>query len=378
MVWASLLIYVLFILVINLGLSKPQRHGIYAKLIYLLTSFILIFLLLFRGDVGVDWEEGYVLYYEMASNLFELFKEGFYLGLNVEPGFQFYLSLLKSFDFHENWIPTILLIFILYFLYLNCIRYNIQFVVVIALFTLSNYLHFYEQIRMAVVYSLGIFIFIKFFLNKNKITNKLILFSALIHYISLFYYLILYFLKFSSPKNQVIQVPKFSNKIKTIFKVGLLILISFFTGDQLFYYINLFFEFMGADLFIIDKFLQYSSRIGNFENEISYRGSILLGLMGYYFILFYKSENSHSFLLNKKLTILLFMSVSIFLIFNKMPIFSHRLLSMLLIPSLILLGNIYFDRTRNFSLFFFLFLYVIILYFNLVNQIGDYNSIFIN
>jgi hypothetical protein len=375
MVWVSLFLYASFILVVNLCLSKPQRHGIYAKLIYLFSSFILIFLLLFRGNFGVDWEEGYLLYYESASNLFKLFKDGFYLGLNVEPGFQFYLSILKSLDLHENWIPAGFLIFILYFLYLKCIRYNLQFVVVIALFTLSNYLHFYEQIRMAVVYSIGIFSFIIFFYHNNKIVNKLIIVSALVHYISLFYYLILYSLRFLIPKNEVILVFQISNRIKTIFKVGLLLLISFFSGNLLFYYINLFFEFIGSDFFIIDKFLQYSSRIDNIESEISYRGSILLVLMGFYFILFYKAKNSNSLLLNKKLNVLLFMSVSIFFIFNKMPIISHRLLSMLLIPSLILLGNIYFDRTSNLILFFFIFLYVIILYFNLVNQIGDYISI---
>lgn len=378
MIWSSLLVYVILILIINFSLSKSQRHGIYAKLIYIFTSLILVFLLLFRGDVGVDWQEGYVRYYEMSSNLLQLFKEGWYLGLNVEPGFQLYLSLLKTFNFHENWIPAILLIFVLYLLYLNCVKYKMQFIVVLALFTLSTYLHYYEQIRMAVVYTLGILILSKFIYEKNNVSNKLIIFSILIHYVSIFYYVITYGLKVFKPHKQIMQLPTFSKKIKTIFIGVLSIIIAFLFGDQLFNSIDLLPRIIGFDFFIIDKYISYSSRYASLETQISYRGTILLALLGFYFILFYKSKSIFLASINKRISFFFFVSVFIFLIFNQLPVLSHRFLSMLLIPSVILLGDIYFERTRNFSLFFFLFLYSTIKYFNLIKEIGAYKTIFIN
>lgn len=377
MIWYLLLIYICIILIINFALSESQRQGVYAKFLYVLTSLILIALLLFRGNVGVDWESGYVLYYEMASNLFGLFSDGLYLGLNVEPGFQFYLSLLKSFSFHQNWIPTGLLIFVLYLLYLNCLKYNIQFVTVIALFTLFNYLHYYEQIRMAVVYSSGILILSTFIYEKNKIRTKLILLSTLIQYVSLFYFFLFYSFKFLSTYERPILIPRYRKKIKTVFKAGIFVSISFFLGDQLFHFFDLTFKLFGTDFFIVEKYLSYSLRSANLDNQISYKGSILLILLGIYFILFYKTKNGFLFSINKKSSILLFLSVSVFFIFYKIPVISHRLLSMLIIPSLIILGNIYFQRSRNLILFFFIFLYALIKYYNLINEIGDYKLIFI-
>lgn len=375
MIWSSLLVYVFFILIINFCFSKSQRHGIYAKLIYIFTSLILVFLLLFRGNVGVDWQEGYVRYYEMSSTLLQLFKEGWYLGLNVEPGFQSYLSLLKTFNFHENWIPTVLLIFILWLLYLNCVKYKIQFIVVIALFILSTYLHYYGQIRMAVVYSLGILILSRFTYEKNNVSNKLIIFSILIHYVSVFYYIITYGLKILKPHKQIMQLPTFSKKIKTISIGVLLIIIAFLFGDQLFNSIDLLPRIIGFDFFIIDKYISYSSRFAFLETQISYKGTILLALLGFYFTLFYKTKSIFLASINKRITFFFFISVFIFLIFNQIPVLSHRLTSMLLIPSTILLGNIYFERTKNLTLFFLLFVYQIIKYFNLINEIGDYKLI---
>lgn len=377
MLWSLLLFYVLIILIVNFILPYSQRHGIYAKLLYGFTSLILVALLLFRGDVGVDWESGYVLYYEMATNLYELFSNGLYLGLSVEPGFQIYLSLLKSLSFHQNWVPTGLLIFILYRLYLNCLKYNFQYVIVIALFTLLNYLHFYEQIRMAVVYSFGILIFTTYTYNKNKINTKLVFLSGLIQYVSLFYFILFYIFKFLSTYRSSILIPRYTQKIIMVFKVGLFLILSFFLGDRLFHFIDQTFYLFGTDFFIVEKYLSYSSRSADLDNQISYNGSILLFLMATSFIFFYKTNEIYLFHINKKYAIFLFLSIAIFLIFNRMPVLSHRLVGMILIPSFIILGNIYFQRTRNISLFFLLFLYAVLKYFSLTKEIGDYKVNFL-
>jgi hypothetical protein len=375
MIWLLLLIYVVIILVINFILSESQRYGILAKFIYILTSLFLVVLLLFRGVVGVDWKSGYVRFYDMALDLFNLFKDGFYLGLHVEPGFQFYLSILKTFNIHENWIPTILLIFILISLYFNCIKYKIQFIVVISLFTLSTYLQYYGQIRMAVVYSIGILVLTRLAYDKNIITYRLILLSSLIHYVSIFYLILNFWLRVFMSHNKKRHIFKFTNKIKSISVGGLYIFVAFLIGQKIFSSIDILFKIINYENFIFDKYISYSSRFASLGTEVSYSGAIFLTFLGICFTLFYKSSDFFLNLINRKFSFLFFVSVFIFLLFNQLPVLSYRLSSMLLIPSTILLGNIYFERTKNIILFLLLFLYQILKYYNLIIEIGDYNLI---
>jgi hypothetical protein len=374
--WIFLLIYSMVLLLINLLFDKHLRYGIVSRLIFIFSSLLLIVLLLYRGSVGMDWDT-YKDFYSTSGNLVDLFRNGWFFELNLEPGFQIYLALLKTLGLSVNWVPIGLLIIILITLYSECVRFKVPFLVVLAFYILTVYLHFFEQIRMAFVYSIGVILFIRVIYSKNKLSSTYLIFLASsVQYIAIAYFIVIKFWDFG--KNSCLTPFRYSTSLFWQKLNASIVMVSMFTialvfGHNLLSFLNLIPFFSTTDIVLFEKYNAYKAYASNIEEDVSFRGSFYTLLVGILFLFFYQGTSYKEYRLNKLIIWTMVSSVIMHLVFYKMPVLAHRLVGMLLLPSYMLLANVYFMRNRNILMFSLLIFLAILKFMMLVNVVGQYN-----
>jgi len=374
--WIFLFIYSIILLLINFKIDKYLRCGIVSRLIFIFSSLFLIVLLLYRGSVGMDWES-YKDFYSTSGNLVDLIRNGWYFELNLEPGFQIYLALLKTLGLTVNWVPVGLLIIILITLYNECVRFKVPFLVVIAFYILTVYLHFFEQIRMAFVYSIGVILFIRVIYSNNKLSSTYLIFLASsVQYIAIAYFVIIRFWNFGkksclAPFRDSTSL--FRQKLKASVIMVSVFSIALVVGPSILSFLNLIPFFSTTDIVLFKKYNAYKEYSSNFEEDVSFRGSFIILLAGILFLFFYKGANYKEYKLNKLIIWTMVSSVITHLVFYELPVLAHRLVGMLLLPSYMLLASAYFMRNRNVLIFCILIFFAILKFMTLVNVVGKYN-----
>jgi hypothetical protein len=124
---------------------------------------------------------------------------------------------------------------------------------------------------------------------------------------------------------------------------------------------------------LFEKYNAYKAYASNIEEDVSFRGSFYTLLVGILFLFFYQGTSYKEYRLNKLIIWTMVSSVIMHLVFYKMPVLAHRLVGMLLLPSYMLLANVYFMRNRNILMFSLLIFLAILKFMMLVNVVGQYN-----
>ena len=350
---------------VNTLLIGRHRNSVIAWAISVPSIVMCVSLLLFRGDMGVDWD-GYNTIYDSAPTVGDLFS-GTWLGLHFEPGFQLYISTLKTYSLNSNWIPLGLYVVSMAII-LNKVRMlSLAPIPVVVMYTLLIYPHFFEQIRMAFVYSIGVYIAIVFFFE-NKKKYFVAGLASVFQYIGIFYILLLLLsgvIKIISRRVRNIRSPIF------LFAFIFSIILAWNLGQQLY---NALFQLIAylPNNIVTYKLLSYHERVG--DVDLSYRGILLMFIMQLIMIMRLRLNRLATDGLINLYGLALWVAIIVFLVFGHFNVLSHRLISMILDPPVIVLVAVMsLTSRRDFYIGIMVFAFAISSYFKMVDVIGPYS-----
>jgi hypothetical protein len=363
----------LILLLLNSALSKPSRHGNFAWVISQFVFFFLSFLLAMRGDFGVDWKS-YIDFYSNIPSFPSLISEGGWMDFNIEPGYQIYMSLLKFFNLNHNFLPVFLFMISFVMVMQGCKIWRVSPLAMTAIITLLIYPHYYGQIRMAFVYTLGILVGLAILNQNRKVVLLTTILAASVQYIGLAYFFTLILPNFnvtSHPLRPLWFTGNFSIKKRTFIVATFLFL--FFSA---YHFSELFLSSLIQILPlyenpITEKLIIYHSMSERIDR--SFVGIfIIASLASTIIFLINREPPANKIILTAAATSLL-AAVTIFLLTESFPILAQRIYSMILIPSFAILLSFVSLRSKNNILYIVICSYAGYLFLNVTLAIGPYN-----
>jgi hypothetical protein len=353
------------LLLFNSALTKNFRSSYFAWLISYLTLLMQSLFLALRGDMGVDWID-YKEMYSLMPTSTKLLSEGDWLPFNIEPGYQIYMSILKLLNLHPNALPSVLFIISNLMVMHGCKKWVVPPLSMTAMMTMLIYPHYFGQIRMAFVYSLGVLVGLAI-LNKNrKYLFASSLLAASVQYIGIAYFLGL-FIRSSSH-----YCEQFGYQRRIFFASAFLFFLTlsfFFSGAILSALIQL---FALVDTPVSEKLVSYYFRAE--EDNKSFLGAFVLIVFALSLLFFCNRESSE----NRRIVFLssasLFVAVIILFITADFSVLSHRLISMVSLPTFaILMASVSLRSKGLYFLYFVVIIYCAYLYNNNIRAIGPYS-----
>ena len=353
------------LLLFNSALTKNLRSSYFAWLITYLTLILQSLLLAMRGDMGVDWID-YNEMYSLMPTFTKLLIEGGWLPFNTEPGYQIYMSILKLLNLHPNALPTILFIISNLMVMQGCKKWCVPPISTIAMTTMLFYPHYYGQIRMAFVYTLGVLVGLAI-LNKNrKYIFASTLLASSVQYIGIAYFLGL-FIRTSSNYYELFG---YQRRIIVASAFFLVLTLSFlFSGAILGALIQL---FALVDTPVSEKLISYYFRAE--EGDKSFLGAFVLMILAFSLLFFFNRESSENRRILFYSSASLFVAVILLFISADFSVLSHRLVSMVSLPTLaILMASVSLKSKRLFHIYFFVISYCTYIFYNNIRAIGPYS-----
>lgn len=367
----------LSLFLLNSVMAKPSRHGNIAWVLSLSAFLFLFFLLAIRGEgVGVDWL-AYKEIYSGIPTFPTLIIEGGWLPLNIEPGYQLYMSFLKFFNFHPNFLPTFLFMISYIMIMKGCKRWRVPPLAMTAMIILLIYPHYYGQIRMAFVYTLGILIGLAVLNQSRKVVIVKALLASSVQYIGLAYFAALPFIR-RNALNPSLKPSYLEWRLSTLKRINIVLAFVFISFVAYVVSEDILAAFMHLvslmDNPVASKLFSYYLRIE--EVNRSFLGISVIAIFGISMV----SLSNREILQNRKVMIVsgIGMLVAVFIanFTGGFPVLAHRITSMILIPSLaILLSMVSLRSKNNFFFYFVLFCYSIYKFGQISVAIGLYSTL---
>ena len=374
--WYFVAFLALGMLLINSSLTKSARLGRLAWWLSFLIFGILSIFLVARGDMGIDWFN-YLDVYIKSPSFYSLVTQNNWLDFNLEPGFQVYMSILKLFELHYNLIPTLLFVVSYLMVMHGCKLWNISPLPMTAMITLLIYPNYYGQIRMAFVYTIGILIGLSILNRSTKHKFLLTLLSASFHYIGLTY-LIALFVPLRLPNLFIfrslnaIDYTSLQKRLATVFFYLSLLFSCVLFSQPILQSIVSVLSLSSNPL--SEKLTIYYLRITDLDQ--SNLGFLLLLAFASMLILFSNRESSARRTTVFAAGIGFFAAALALAITSSFPVLSHRLFSIIFIPSMsILISSVSLGSKSNCLLYILLALYSFNYFFRVSYSIGPYISL---
>ena len=357
------------LLMISLGvhtlLIARHRNSVIAYAISAPSIVLSVLLLLIRGDMGTDWI-GYNTIYDRTSTLGDLLR-GSWLGFHFEPGFQLYIGALKTVSLNSNWIPLGLYVVSMAIIFNKIRMLSLAPIPVVVMYTLLIYPHFFEQIRMAFVYSVGVYIAITYFFE-NKKKYIIAVLASTFQYIGIFYIFLLLF------SDMIRNTSKYVSNIRSpvfLFLFIFSILLAWSFGRHLYDALFQLIAYLPGNI-ITYKLLSYHERV--VDLDLSYRGVLLMSIMILFIMLRLQINRHATDSLINLFGLALWISIIVFLIFGHFNVLSHRVISMMLYPTVtVLIAVLSLASRRDFYIGFICLAYAIYGFYKMINNIGPYS-----
>jgi hypothetical protein len=326
--------------------------------------------------MGIDWE-GYQELYASMPPISRLLSGGGLLPLNVEPGYQLYMSVFKLLSMHPNWLPTGLFTLSVAIVLRGCRKWNIPPLPMTAMITMLIYPHFFEQIRMAFVYMLGISIGIAMLHNDRRSVLSNSMLAASVQYIGIAYIFNVFW-----RESTVLAASTRSHGAGKVVISGrrrVIVIAALLSASAVAYRFSE--PLLGAmmqpfALFInpvSEKLLAYYIR--REEVAVSFAGASFLVFSGIALVWLSNRDsipNRQKVIFRSGVALLL--SVTVWLVIQGFPALSHRIVSMMVKPTLaILASHVTLTARRQGWLYILLSMYSVYSFGKLTDAVGPYS-----
>lgn len=364
-----------FLLITNSALGKANRCGPVPWALSTATVFMLVCGLALRGDKRIDWDSYQELYASMPSITW-LLSGGDWLPLNIEPGYQLYMSVFKFLNMHPNWLPTGLFLLTVAIVLRSCRRLKVPPMPMVAMIALLIYPHFFEQMRMAAVYMLGVAVGIAILHNNCRAIVAYSLIATSVQYIGLAYIFSLCVPKITAPAGSAISYLDTIRALSTRKKVAVITALLCASAVAYRFSEPLLSATMQPFLMLInpvsEKLTSYYER--REELAVSFSGAAFLVFSGMSLVwLSNRMDMPHMRRVMFGSGIVLFLAVIMWLATIGFPVLSHRILGMFVKPTLaILISHVALNAKRQGWLYILLSIYAVYCFRKITNEVGPY------